>query len=123
MAQPYSNFITPPSFVEDQFPSILIVDADWVDIDSLAQWCKTADISLNIYVYVDVMLNEEWLAHAINRAENIIINLESSAVDHIKKQLIKAPNVWYYGDKTFLGNNRKLSGMMDYFVRTYGRNT
>jgi hypothetical protein len=120
MAQPYSNFITPPSFVEDQFPSVLIVDADWNDIDGLAIWCKTAPVSLNIYLYSDIMLDEEWLVQAINRAENIIINLDSSAVDHIKKQLIKAPNVWYYGDKTFLGNNRKLSGVMDYFARTYG---
>ena len=120
MAQPYSNFITPPSFVEDQFPSILIIDADWNDVDSLAIWCKTAPTSLNIYIYIDTMLDEEWLVKAINKSENIIVNLETSAVDHIKKQLIKAPNVWYYNAPTFLGNNRKLTGVMDYFARNYG---
>jgi hypothetical protein len=48
------------------------------------------------------------------------MNPESSAVSHIKRQLIKNPKTWYYGDKTFLGNDRKLDTPLDYFVRTYG---
>ena len=120
MEQTYSNFVTPPDFVKDQFPSVLIVDADWNDIDNLAIWCKTAPVSLNVYVYSDVMLDEVWLAEAINSVDNIIVNTAASAVDHIKNQLLKASNVYYYGDKTFLGNDRKITGVLDYFIKTYG---
>lgn len=120
MAEPYSNFITPPSSVTDDFPSVLIIDADWNDIDSVAIWCKTASVSLNIYLYSDIMLDEIWLAESINKADNIIMNIAPSAVDHIKRELVKAPNVWYYGDKTFLGNDRKIAGVMDWFITRYG---
>lgn len=120
MAEPYSNFITPPSSVTDEFPSVLIIDADWNDIDSVAIWCKTASVSLNIYLYSDIMLDEAWLAGAINKADNVIMNIAPGAVDHIKRDLIKASNVWYYGDKTFLGNDRKIAGVMDWFITRYG---
>lgn len=116
---PYSNFVTPPDFVADQHPSVLIVDADWVDIEAVALWCKTASVSLNVYIYSDIMLDEEWLSKAINKVDNIILNMQSSAVDHVKKQLIKGPHTWYYGDKTFLGNDRKIDNLLDWFVKTY----
>jgi len=120
MAEPYSNFVTPPDFVKDQHPNVLIVDADWIHIDSIALWCKTADVSLNIYIYQDIMLDEPWLMQVINSTDVIIMNPASSAIDHIKRHLIKNPKCWYYGDKTFLGNDRKLETPLDYFVRTYG---
>ena len=116
----YSNFVTPPDFVEYPFPTILIIDSDWMHIDSIAIWCKTAPVNLNIYLYSDIMLNEAWLGQAINRADSIIMNIESSAIDHVKSKLLKADNVWYYGDKTFLGNSRKIDNPMDYFIKTYG---
>jgi hypothetical protein len=117
--QAYSNFITPPDFVKDDFPTVLIIDADWNHIDSIALWCKTAPVSLNIYIYIDIMLDEEWLVNAINQSKTIIMNTESSAIDHIKKQLLKADNVWYYGPHTFLGNPRKIQNPLDWFVTTH----
>lgn len=120
MTQNYSNFVTPPSFVDDQFPSVLIIDADWNDIDNLALWCKTAPVNLNIYIYSDIMLDEIWLARAINSVETIIMNTANSAVDHVKKELLKAPNVWYYGDKSFLANKQKIENPIEYFIKTYG---
>jgi hypothetical protein len=118
--QYYSNFITPPDFVDNDFPSVLIVDADWNDVESVALWCKTAPINLNIYVYSDIMLDEEWLMDAMNRCQIILVNMATSAVDHMKKHMIKSDKTWYYGDKTFLGNKNKISLPIDYFVRTYG---
>jgi hypothetical protein len=117
--QAYSNFITPPDFVKDDFPTVLIIDADWNHIDNIALWCKTAPVSLNVYIYIDIMLDEEWLVHAINQSQTIIVNMEPSAVDHIKKQLLKADNVWYYGPNTFLGNPRKIQNPLDWFVTTH----
>ena len=118
--QAYSNFVTPPDFVTDEFPSVLIIDADWMEIENIALWCKTAPVNLNIYIYSDIMPDEEWLAGAINSVDTIILNTQKSAVDHIKNQLIKGPKTWYYGDQTFLANDRKLNTPLDYFVKTYG---
>lgn len=118
--QAYSNFVTPPDFVNDEFPSVLIIDADWMDIENIALWCKTAPVNLNIYIYSDIMLDEEWLAGAINSVDIIILNTQKSAVDHIKNQLLKGPKTWYYGEHTFLANDRKLNTPLDYFVKTYG---
>lgn len=120
MTQHYSNFVTPPDFVEDQFPSVLIIDADWNDIDNLALWCKTAPVNLNIYIYSDIMLNELWLAEAINSVDTVIMNTANSAIDHVKKELLKASNVWYYGDKSFLANKQKIQSPLDYFINQYG---
>jgi len=116
----YSNFITPPDFVDNKLHSILIVDADWNDIESIALWCKTAPVSLNVYIYSDIMLDEEWLIQAMNLAQTIVVNMAPSAVDHIKKQMIKAEKTWYYGEMNFLGNTRKVNLPIDYFVKTYG---
>ena len=120
MVQPYSNFVTPPDFVKDEFPSILIVDADWVDIEAIALWCKTSPVNLNIYIYSDIMLDEVWLGTAINLVETIIMNTQTSAVDHVKKHLLKSPKTWYYGDKTFLGNSQKINKPLEWFVKQYG---
>ena len=116
----YSNFVTPPDFVADQFPTILLIDLDWVHVDQLAIWCKSAPLNLNIYIYQDIMLNEAWLMDAINRSQTIIMNTAESAIDHVKNQLIKAPNVWYYGEKKFLGNQQKIDNPLDWFIKTYG---
>jgi hypothetical protein len=112
----YSNFITPPDFVKDDFPTVLIIDSDWVDIESVALWCKTAPKSYNIYIYSDIMLDEVWLLEAINSSHAVIINMENSAVDHIKRQLIKAPNCWYYGSKKFLGNSQHIDKPINWFI-------
>lgn len=120
MTQNYSNFVTPPDYVKESNPSILIVDADWVDIESVALWCKTAPLNLNIYIYSDIMLDELWLAGAINQVDTIILNMQSTVVDQIKRDLIKGPHTWYYGDANFLGNDRKITKPIDWFLKTYG---
>jgi hypothetical protein len=112
----YSNFITPPDFVKDEFPTVLIVDADWIDVESVALWCKTAPKSYNIYIYSDIMMDEVWLADAINSCNTVIINMEHSAVDHIKRQLIKASNCWYYGGAKFLGNPKNIDKPLNWFI-------
>jgi hypothetical protein len=118
--QHYSNFVTPPDFVTDDKPSILIIDADWVDVESVALWCKTAPVDLNIYIYVDIMLDEVWLAETLNRVQTIIVNMDSSPVDHIKRELIKGPDTWYYNSQPFLGNKNKILKPIDYFLKQYG---
>lgn len=115
-AEPYSNFITPPDFVDTANTSVLIVDAAWDDVETLALWCKEAHQSYNIYIYSDIMLDEAWLADAINAVDVVIVNTEDSAVSHVKNQLIKAANCWYYGPKKFLGNKQRMERPIDWFM-------
>jgi hypothetical protein len=116
MADQYSNFVTPPDFVEDPHTSVLIIDADWADIEDIALWCKTAPKSYNIYIYSDIMMDEIWLAHAINSVNIVVLNTEDSAVKDIKTQLLQAGNVWYYGEHTFRGNKQKLGKPIEWFI-------
>ena len=41
----YCNIITPPSDApEDQFPSVLIFDAEWDAIEDIVLWCRAPAI-------------------------------------------------------------------------------
>lgn len=70
----YSNLITPPDFVSDDFENIVIVNFDQDDIELLGRYLMSADISYNIYVYKSEMDDVEWLNKAIKLSKNVIIN-------------------------------------------------
>jgi hypothetical protein len=116
MANQYSNFVTPPDFIDEDKPGVLIIDADWSDIETVALWCKTAPRDYNIYIYSDIMMDEIWLAQAINSVDVVILNTEDSAVKHVKTQLLQAENVWYYGPHTFRTNTQKLGKPIEWFI-------
>lgn len=120
MTAPYCNFLTPPSNTKDKFSSVIIIDADWNDVDSVAIWCKTASVCLNIYLYHENMLDEPWLINAVNISDHLIINTCASSIDHIKKPLLKTPHAWYYGKENFLGNSQRVTGVLDWFVKHHG---
>jgi len=113
----YSNFITPPDFVADELPTVLIVDADWNDVETIAMFCKATPHQFNVYLYTDIMLDEEWLNKAISLAHAIIINTQESACTKIKNQLLKDPRTWYYGPQKFLANSNKISSPLEFFSK------
>ena len=112
----YSNFITPPDHSEDPHINVLLIDADWLEVEAVAMWCKTANRSYNVYLYSDIMLDEEWLALTINRMDHIIVNMADSAISQVKGQLLKGTHTWYYGPRTFLGNKQKIERPLDWFI-------
>jgi hypothetical protein len=116
MANPHSNIITPPDFVDENTDSVVIVDGEWPDIEDIALWCKTAPKSYDLYIYQDIMLEPEWLMQSINRAKIIIVNMADSSISDLKKDLLQAPNVWYYGTGKFLANPRHLGKPLDWFI-------
>lgn len=113
----YSNFITPPDIVKNELPTVLVVDASWDDIETLALYCQTSSFLYNIYVYQDIMFETEWLMNVAQQAHAIIINSATSACTQEKNKFLKDSRTWYYGPNRYLGNTNQLESLIEFFVK------
>ena len=113
----HSNFITPPDFVDNHLPTVLVIDASWDDVESLALYCQTATQLYNVYLYQDIMFDTEWLDQAVQRAHAIVFNSETSACSQQKNQLLKDSRTWYYGPNRYLGNANQLNSLLEFFIK------
>lgn len=111
-----TNFITPPDFVEDQQHTILLIDADPVDVETLAHLCATHDESFNVYLYKEDMNDTKWMSDVAYRADIIIINTIENGLSSEKDALVDLMKTYNYGPKNFLNNSRKLNNIYEYFV-------
>ena len=111
-----TNFITPPDFVEDKQHTILLIDVDVVDVETLAHLCATHDESFNIYLYKEDMNDLKWLSDAAYKADVLIINTEDNSLSSIKDGYVDLVKSYHYGPKNFLANERKLPNIYEYFV-------
>lgn len=78
----HSNFITPPDIIQ----TILIVDATADQIEAVADKCRDAETSYNIYMYRADMNELNWLVDVSKKAD-VILKQEDSEVpvlDYIK---------------------------------------
>jgi hypothetical protein len=117
----YSNFITPPDFVDESKHSVLIMDASWDDIETLAIWCQNVDTYFNVYVYEDIAGEEEWLMEVAKRVDSIIINSRAGSADACKHLLLKTDKVFYYGPKNYLRTDNRIETPIDYFIQFHDR--
>ena len=118
-----TNFVTPPDFINDPNYSILLIDVDTVDIETLAIVCSNYQEEFNIYVYNDTMNDLAWLTKAVAVADSIIINTIENPLSYIKDPLTDLAKSYYYGPKNFLNNNRNYKSVFDFFVnRLHERN-
>ena len=116
----HSNIITPPDFVDDQLPTVTIIDASWDDIETVALWLQSAtDTAYNVYVYTDIMFEPEWVEQAVSRSQVIILNSAESGCTRLKNQLLKDARTWYYGPNRYLGNPNQLNNPIDYFIKSH----
>jgi hypothetical protein len=111
-----TNFITPPDFVEDKNHTILLIDVDPVDVETLAYLCAGHDESFNVYLYKQDLNNLEWLSDAAHIADTILINTEANSLSTIKDGYVDLLKSYHYGSKHFLNNPRHISGILEYFV-------
>lgn len=95
----HSNFITPPDYVE----SILIVDASQAQIQAVAEHCKTANTTYNVYLYSSDMNNTEWLSAVASRAD-VILKSRGTNIDTVSSRF----PIWF-------GPDEKLTNPVDYF--------
>lgn len=111
-----TNFITPPDFVEDSQHTVLLIDVDPVDVETLAHLCATHDESFNVYLYKEEFEDKQWMGNAAYRADVIIINTIENGLSPEKDAFVNLIKTYHYGPKNFLNNNRKLQNIYDYFV-------
>jgi hypothetical protein len=113
----HSNFITPPDFVDNNLPTVLVIDALWDDVETLAMYCQTSKYIYNVYIYQDIMFDTAWLHEAAEKAHAIVLNSEASACTQEKNQFLKDSRTWYYGPNKYLGNNNQLQTLIDFFIK------
>jgi hypothetical protein len=113
----HSNFITPPDLVDNDLPTVLMIDAAWDDVENIALFCQNSKRCYNVYLYTDIMFDAEWLGDAVKRAHAIILNSAESGCTQDKNRLLKDPRTWYYGPNNYLGNTNQLRNPIDFFIK------
>lgn len=111
-----TNFITPPDFVTEINHTILLIDVDPVDVETLAFLCGSHNESFNVYLYKEDLANLTWLDDAAAKADVIIINTVPNELSGVKDAYATHENAYHYGPKNFLNNTRKYDTVLDYFV-------
>lgn len=94
----YSNFITPPDFVDN----VLIVDASAEEIQLVTEFLHNAETTYNVYMYRADMDDTKWLNEAVHRA-NIVLQSKLSDINIDHNKLIK------------FGEELEITGPVDYF--------
>ena len=110
----YSNFITPPDFVDDPKHTVTVIDATTSDVELLGKMCQGSDITYNMYLYRSEMNNDEWLQQAIEKSDAVIINAQFGKYNN----LYKLEKTYYYGDQNVISDAKKVKGILDYFILT-----
>ena len=113
----YSNFITPPDFVDEAKHNILLIDVHSQHVQNLGTYLMTCEKYFNIYLYNYEMGNAEWFGDVRNRVDAMVINTEANMFSSTKDMLAELPISWYYGPKGFLKNNRQINSPLDYFTQ------
>ena len=111
-----TNFITPPDVVDDERHSVLIVDADPTDIESLALVCANHNHAFNVYLYNHGMQDLEWLVSIASKVDTVIINNAGNGLSAIKQTLIALPNARHYGNEDLTEFDSKYCGVLEYFI-------
>lgn len=107
----YSNFITPPDFVNDKLHTVTIIDATPEEVILLGKFCQYSEQCFNIYLYRLEMQNFDWLEKAILLSDAIIINNERDDFTNY----LKLDKVYYYGTKNYLSPAHKVNNLLQYF--------
>ena len=115
----YSNFITPPDFVEDAFHTVTVVNATMDEVELLGRMCKGSDDQFNIYLYRTEMNDTDWLTRAVELSDAVIINsnVRDAAIDN----LYKLDKTYYYGDKNIIATATKVDNVFQYFAIRYNQ--
>ena len=74
-----ARFITAPDRLpvadpEEIHTKILIVDANWRDIEAIAFLCMTRQVKYDFYLFGPTSIDLKWLDNAVDEADSILIN-------------------------------------------------
>lgn len=59
---------------EEVHTKILIVDANWRDIEAIAFLCMTRQVKYDFYLFGPTSIDLKWLDRAVDAADTILIN-------------------------------------------------
>lgn len=107
-----SNLVTPPDIISNDLYSVLLVDPEQADVDTIIKFCQYADTSYNVYVYTPNMNNKDWLLKAVEASGAVIVNSRSD--DY--KELCLLDKTYYYGDRLYIENQKKITDPLQYFA-------
>jgi hypothetical protein len=113
-----SNLVTPPDIVSNELHSVLLVDPDQSDLDTVIKFCQYSDQCFNVYVYTPNMDNQDWLAEAVNACNAVIVNTKTLEY----KEICRLEKTFYYGSTVLIGNQKKLIDPVHYFLYSYNLN-
>ena len=108
-----SNLITPPDIVNNGLHSVILIDPEQDEVDTIIKFCQHSEQAYNIYVYTPNMDNLEWLARAVNASQAAIINTRSD--DY--KDLWLLDKTYHYGTRIIVENPKKLVDPVHYFAK------
>jgi len=112
----YSNFVTPPDFVEDEYHSVLLVDPTETEVVDISLLCKNVGTDFNVYVYLEQYNDLKWLETAFNKSDAVCINTTINGISPVKDQLTEHNKAYYYGPKSFFDNDRRVETPIEYFI-------
>lgn len=110
-----SKFITIPDLVEKDYHTILLIDAEWSDIENVSFFCKSCETDFTIYLYQAYENNKEWLLEAYSRADITLINNANTKLNLFFNKLLDDKNSFYFGNK-IEGKSNYYKNPIDYFV-------
>ncbi len=107
-----SNLVTPPDILTNHSHSVLLVDPDQSDLDAVIRFCQHTDDVFNVYVYTPNMDNLDWLDQAAQACDTVIVNSQTDSY----RQLCLLDKTYYYGNRLYLENPRKILDPLHYFA-------
>lgn len=108
----YSNFITPPDFVNEHKHTVTIIDATEKEIEVLINMAKNSDDDYNFYLYKSEMNDTNWLSDAMALSSATIINIDQCQ----NTDFFKNDRVFYYGQTHIVSPAQRVNSLFDYFV-------
>lgn len=111
-----ARFITAPDKLpvpdpEESHTKVLIVDSEWSDIESIALLCMTKQVKYDFYLFGPTSIDKEWLNHAAEEAEFILINgTATGRHEDLKAELSKSEKA------VILGQNNEIQLPMDFIL-------
>jgi hypothetical protein len=111
-----ARFITAPDKLpapdaEEEHKKILIVDSEWHDIENIAFLCMTRQVKYDFYLFGPTSIDTDWLDHAAEEADTILINNTSQRHSGIKSELLKL------NKSIEIGEGNTLKTPMDFIVK------
>lgn len=110
-----TNFITVPDFVDTPQHTLLLIDVEPDDVETLAYMCSNYSESFNVYLYYASNNDIDWLTKALALADTVIVNSVQNELSNIKEAYITKDRTLYYGPKSFKYGN-KCRTVLDYFA-------